>query len=64
MSHYFFGLQSHRTAYDIAMAKGNVQLAELFTNEVKPEDAATEFKTKRTEYNRVIEGVHILSEKI
>ena len=36
--------------YDLAMAKGNVELAELFTREWKPDEAAKELKEKRKSY--------------
>ena len=42
--------------YDLAMAKGNLELAELFTREWKPEEAAKELKEKRKSYYGVSQG--------
>ena len=40
-------VQDYRNVYDMAMAKGDVELAELLTRELTPEQAATELKEKR-----------------
>ena len=51
--------------YDLAMAKGNLELAELFTREWKPDEAAKELKEKRKSYYGVrmfsITTVHVLN---
>ena len=43
-------VQDYRNVYDMAMAKGDVELAELLTRELAPEQAATELKEKRNEH--------------
>ena len=46
----FNAIQNHRTAYDIAMAKENLALAESLTKQVSQEDAAAELKKHKVEH--------------
>ena len=50
-------MQEYRNVYDMAMAKGDVELAELFTREIAPEVAARELKEKRNEHYGVRLGI-------
>ena len=50
-------VQDYRNVYDMAMAKGDVELAELLTRELTPEQAATELKEKRNEHYGVRQGL-------